>query len=68
MADLVLNINMDERCLECKKGGATPCGLCLSCVTKAMDPKRQMKSAMGRAMQDKLRRQFAASVSSTEGK
>ena len=26
----------DSTCKKCKKGGATPCGYCLTCVNKAM--------------------------------
>ncbi len=68
MADLVLNINMDAKCAECRKGGATPCGLCLACCTKAMSPKRVMKSPEGRALQERLKRQFAAPQTESEGK
>ena len=67
MSAVVININLDAKCAECRKGGATPSRLCLRCVTKAMDPKRAMKSPEGRSMQQKLLRQFAASHSKKEG-
>jgi hypothetical protein len=60
MADVVLNINMDAKCVECRKGGATPSGVCLRCCTKAMDPKAQMKTPQGRALQRRYVDQFAA--------
>lgn len=50
MASLTVNVNMDAKCAECRKGGATQNGLCLSCTAKAMGPKR-MKSARGLAVQ-----------------
>lgn len=60
MSNVTLTIHMDHKCVECRKHGATPCGLCLICVSKAMDQKRKMKTAQGIAMQEKLKRQFAA--------
>ena len=51
MGNVVLNINMDAKCVECGKGGATGCGLCLKCCTKAMDMHRVMKTPQGRALQ-----------------
>jgi hypothetical protein len=51
MADLVINIDMGEKCAECGKGGATNSGLCLSCVAKAMNFKKPMKTRRGQAMQ-----------------
>lgn len=59
MADLTIHINMDDKCAECRKGGATPSGLCLGCAGKAMDLKRTMKSPQGRAVQERFRKQFA---------
>lgn len=56
---VVLTINMDAKCAECKKGGAAPSGLCLRCATKAMDPKRTMKSPQGTALQMKFATIFA---------
>ena len=53
MSDAIptLTIDFDVPCKECGKGGATPCGLCLACATKAMSGK-PMKSATGKAMQE----------------
>ncbi len=42
-----ITVNMDEKCKECGKGGATPSGLCLVCVVKAMKGKL-MKTPTGR--------------------
>lgn len=57
---VMLSINLDAKCAECRKGGATPSGLCLRCCTKAMDRNRAMKSPQGRALQLKFADQFAA--------
>ena len=57
---VMLSINLDAKCAECRKGGATPSGLCLKCCTKAMDKKRAMKSPQGSALQAKFAEQFAA--------
>jgi hypothetical protein len=45
-----LNIDMDKKCAECGKGGATDNGICMKCNTKAISGK-PMKSAIGRAVQ-----------------
>jgi len=45
-----ITIDMDAKCVECKRPGATQCGLCLRCVTRAMQDK-PMKSPQGIAMQ-----------------
>lgn len=58
MVDVVLNIDMDKKCAECGKGGATGCGLCLKCCTKAMDFGRVMKSPQGRALQTRYHDQL----------
>ena len=55
----VITVNLDEKCAECRKGGATACGLCLGCATKAMDSKRAMKSPQGRQVQARWVKQFA---------
>jgi len=60
MAYVTIDINMDRKCAECRKVGSLPSGLCLGCIAKALDPKRKMKSELGRAAQEKLKRQFAA--------
>lgn len=31
-----IDIDMDKKCVRCKKGGATQGGFCLSCVLKNM--------------------------------
>lgn len=47
---VTVTIDMDKRCAECGKNGATGSGLCLRCATKAMG-KEPMRSARGRAIQ-----------------
>jgi len=32
----ILTINLDAKCRRCGKGGATPNGLCLACVARAI--------------------------------
>lgn len=29
-----IEVDMDRRCIHCGKGGATPSGRCLRCITK----------------------------------
>lgn len=53
----VLEIDCDKKCVECGKMGATPSGICLSCVTKAMDNK-PMKSAAGKIVQARIKARF----------
>lgn len=36
MVTVTIDINLDEKCKRCKKGGATPSGLCLNCIGKAV--------------------------------
>ena len=62
MADHVITIDMDKKCLECSKGGATDSGLCLRCVAKAMNFKSPMKSPRGQAMQTRLLAQLGAKI------
>lgn len=50
---LTINIDMDAKCAECKKGGATPNQLCLSCTTRAAKPTPRMRSEAGRIVQDR---------------
>lgn len=54
MSDVNITINMDRHCDECRNIGSTASGLCLRCVTKAMEPKRKMKSESGRRAQIRL--------------
>ena len=53
MTDKVLEIDFNKKCAECGKSGATPSGICLKCVTKAMANK-PMKSAQGKAVQRRI--------------
>jgi hypothetical protein len=50
MSDLTISIDMDKKCGECGKGGATQNGLCLDCVTRVVEGK-PMRSAMGKRYQ-----------------
>lgn len=43
-------IDMDKKCAECGKGGATPAQLCISCTTKIIFKDKQPKTWQGRAM------------------
>lgn len=53
MPIFTININMDKRCPECGKGGATDNGLCLGCTKKAMDSAAKMKSENGKRVQER---------------
>ena len=55
----LLEIDYDKKCAECGNEGATPSGICLGCVTKAMDD-RPMKSAEGKAVQERIRQRMKA--------
>lgn len=50
-----LNIDMDEKCKECGKGGSTPSGLCLACAEKAISGK-PMKSREGQIVRQRFLR------------
>lgn len=52
-----LTINMDKKCAECGKMGASGSGICISCVAKAMEGK-PMKSKVGKAVQDRIRQRI----------
>ena len=52
--DVTITINMDKLCAECRKPGAAGSGICIRCVTTAMDPKRKMWSAEGQSVQRRL--------------
>jgi hypothetical protein len=52
------HIDLDRKCAECGKGGSMPSGICLRCTTKAIS-KQPMKSAIGRAVQERWKRQVA---------
>ena len=47
---LTLTIDMDKRCSECRKPGATGSGICLACASKAIAGK-PMRSPEGQAVQ-----------------
>jgi hypothetical protein len=48
--NVTINIDMDKKCAECRKGGAAQNGICLQCMTKAIGHK-PMKSSQGQAVQ-----------------
>jgi len=58
MTSFTINVREDRKCAECRKGFATDSGLCLTCVAKATRPK-PMSSAVGRAVQQRMRNAFA---------
>ena len=60
MSDSVMiTIDMDKRCAECRKPGASGSGICIRCVAKAIDPKRKMRSAEGQSVQRRIAEQWA---------
>jgi len=52
--NLTINIDMDRKCLECGKGGATESGICLGCTCKAISNK-PMKSVAGKKVQERFK-------------
>ena len=54
--NVTLTIDMDKRCAECGKPGATGSGICLPCATKAMSGKA-MRSLAGQAVQRRFAEQ-----------
>lgn len=60
---VMITIDMDKRCAECRKPGALGSGICIRCATKAMDGKKTMKSREGRAVQ----RRYAKVLKKTDG-
>ena len=56
MNHVTITIDMDKKCAECRKPGATGSGICIKCAGKAYNLKRPMKSAEGRMVQDRIRR------------
>lgn len=34
MTNVTISVNMDAKCIHCGKGGATPSGRCMGCITK----------------------------------
>ena len=55
MAEREFVINMDKPCAECGKHGATPSGLGLECLLKAMNG-TPMKSREGRIVQERFKK------------
>ncbi len=53
MNTMTVTIDMDKRCAECGKGGATDSGICMKCASNALRGKK-MKSAAGKVVQDRL--------------
>jgi len=50
---ITITIEMDKKCSECRKGGATGSGICLSCASRAVQGK-PMKSPEGKAAQKRV--------------
>lgn len=51
MSDLVINVDMDKKCIECGQGGAvSPNDICLACMNRAVSGKK-MKTEIGRLVQ-----------------
>jgi hypothetical protein len=51
-----ITVNLDRKCAECRKGGATDSGICLACASRALSG-RTMRSPQGKAVQARF---FAA--------
>jgi len=34
---VVINIDLDKKCIRCGRGGATQSGVCLKCISKAIE-------------------------------
>lgn len=56
-----VTIDMDKMCVECGKAGATPSGICLRCVMKAVG-NSSMKSKVGQKMQIALHHQLGVKL------
>jgi len=56
--NVMLTIDMDKRCAECGKPGATGSGICLPCATKAMSGK-PMRSPAGQVVQRRIMKRNA---------
>lgn len=55
---LTIHLDSGKKCAECGKGYAVPSGICLTCTSKAIRGK-PMKSAIGREVQARWKRQVA---------
>lgn len=51
--NVTINIDMDKKCAECGKGGATGSGICLKCASNAIIGK-PMKSRQGQAVASRM--------------
>jgi hypothetical protein len=52
--NIMIDINLDKRCVECGKGGATQNALCLKCWTKVMS-EQPLRSELARGLRVRLR-------------
>lgn len=50
-------IDMDKKCIECARGGATQSGVCMSCILRAVQGK-PMRSDRGRTIARNFRKRF----------
>ena len=64
MNELVINVDMDKKCVECEQRGAvSPNDICLSCMNKIISGKA-MKTQVGKAVQ---KRYFDRKNTATRG-
>lgn len=56
MASYNIDIDIDKKCAECRKGGATGSGVCLGCAAKVLGSGR-LKSPEARALRVRMRSQ-----------
>ena len=56
MTNPTIIIDTDKKCAECGKGGAVASGICIACTSKVISNK-PMKSAIGRAIQARWRKE-----------
>ena len=52
--NVTITIDMDKPCAECHRGGAVESGICLACTLKAMRTTPRLRSAIGRAIQNRF--------------
>ena len=51
MSTMTITIDMNKKCAECGKPGASGSGICMKCACKAMKPVPVMKSSQGKDLQ-----------------
>ena len=57
MTTHTIEINMDVKCKQCGKGGATPSGLCLACITNTLKGEKRM-ATIGHNVREGIQKQI----------